>query len=61
MDKLNTSLTAQYQIFIGEPPLESGGWTWVDVRDIAKAMVLSIVSCSPKGCDTNVLIPNLFR
>lgn len=47
LDQLNTSAAVMYKLFTGETQtVENGEFIWVDVRDLALAHVLAIVSPS---------------
>ncbi|KAG9018648.1 methylglyoxal reductase (NADPH-dependent) gre2 [Tulasnella sp. 427] len=44
LSKLNTSAADMYALFTGQKEASNQAWIWVDVRDVALAHVLAIVS-----------------
>lgn len=44
VDRLNESTGMIYAVFVGKAAVPMSGYVWVDVRDIALAHVLAIVS-----------------
>lgn len=50
LSKLNTSAADMYSLFCDQKEASNQAWIWVDVRDVALAHVLALVS-TPSPCD----------